>query len=240
MSADIVQENQAADPRLEELFKAGVHFGYAKTRRHPRMRDFVAGVKSNIEIFHLERIWEQLEKALAFVESLGKEGGSILWVGSKPAAQGAIREAAEELGHPYVDIRWIGGTLTNSKVIRERINYWQNLVAQKKTGELAKYTKQEQLMISRKVERMERAFGGLVTLIGMPKAVIIIDTNEEFNALAEAKAKNIPVAALMNTDCDPADVAYPIPGNDNAPKSIHMVIETLKASYLKGKKDAGN
>ena len=116
------------DPQLEELFRAGVHFGYARTRRHPRMREFIAGIKNNVEIFQLEKVWELFGHALTFIEDIGKQGKIILWVGTKPAANVVIRKIAEELGHPYVDIRWLGGTLTNFDIIRKRITYWQDLI----------------------------------------------------------------------------------------------------------------
>jgi small subunit ribosomal protein S2 len=235
-----IVDNQPIDPSLEGLFRAGVHFGYARTRRHPRMRNFVAGVKSNIEIFHLEKVWTELSRALAFMESLGKEKSAVLWVGTKPAAAETIQKIAEEFGHPYVNKRWIGGTLTNNKVIRDRINYWQGLVEKKKSGELAKYTKQEQLMIQREIDRLSVSFGGLVSYASMPKAMVIIDTNEEVNALREAQLKRIPVVALMNTDCDPDGITYPIPGNDNAPHSISYILGKLHEAYKKGISEASN
>ena len=237
--SDIV-ENSVPDPNLKELLGACVHFGYAKTRRHPRMREFVAGVKSNTEIFNLEKIWQNLSRALEYIESIGKDGGTILWVGTKPSAAATIEAVARELGHPYVSGRWIGGTLTNFKIIRERINYWQDLVSKQKSGELAKYTKQEQLMIQRKVDRLSRAFGGLVSFDGMPRALFLVDTGEESSALHEAELKRIPTVALLNSDCDPARVTYPIPGNDNAPKSVQYILEKARDAYVKGKRDAGN
>jgi len=230
------------DPKLEELFRAGVHFGYARTRRHPRMREFIAGIKSNVEIFQLEKVWELFGRALTFIEDIGKQGKIILWVGTKPAANVVIRKIAEELGHPYVDIRWLGGTLTNFDIIRKRINYWQDLISKSKSGELEKYTKQERLKIQREIERLTRAFEGLVRLDRMPDALFVVDTNEEASALREATQKNIPVVALLNSDCDPAAVAYPIPGNDNASESIRFVLERAKEAYARGveAKNAGN
>jgi small subunit ribosomal protein S2 len=235
MSETPATENTKLDPQSEALFRAGVHFGYARTRRHPRMRNFIAGVKSNIEIFHIEKVRDNLDTALSFIETIGSKNGSILWVGTKPAASGFIKETALALGHPYVDIRWLGGTLTNHKVIRERIDHWQDLVAKKKSGELSKYTKQEQLRIAKEVERLTKSFEGILTLTSMPNAMFIVDAGEEDIALCESKTKKIPTIALINSDCDPAGVDYAIPGNDNASRSIQYVLEQARESYLKGK-----
>ncbi len=222
------------DPKVEELFRAGVHFGYAKTRRHPRMREFIAGVKSNVEIFNLEKVEELLGIALAYIEEIGKKQGVILWVGTKPSAGEFTRDVAKSLKHPYVDRRWVGGTLTNFKIIHKRVLHWQDLLTKQKTGELEKYTKQERLMIQKEIDRLSRAFDGLVNFDGSPHALFIVDTNEESNALHEALLKRIPIIALLNSDCDPKGVLYPIPGNDNAPESIRLVLEKAKEAYQKG------
>ena len=240
MQEPVIVENQNLDSRLEELVRFGVHFGYAKTRRHPRMRNFIAGVKSNIEIFYVEKVSECLQKALEYIEQVGKEKGVILWVGTKPAASEYISALALELGHPYVNARWIGGTLTNYKIIRERIAYWQSLLSKQKSGELAKYTKQEQLQIQREVDRLTRSFDGLVSLTAIPRALFIVDTNEESSALREARLKKISTVALLNTDCDPLGASFPIPGNDNSPKSISFILDKVKEAYLKGKENAGD
>ncbi|MEK7576819.1 MAG: 30S ribosomal protein S2 [Patescibacteria group bacterium] len=240
MSAEVsvTTEPQILDPKLEGLLRAGVHFGYARTRRHPRMRSFIAGVKSNIEILHLQKVHDQLQRALEFAETLGREGGVILWVGTKPVATSPIARIATELGHPFVNKRWLGGTLTNNKNIRERVAHWQDLVFKQKSGELAtKYTKQEQLMIQREIDRLDTSFNGLVAFTGTPQAMFIVDTKEEGNALHEARLKKISVIALLNTDCDPAGIQYAIPGNDNAARSVEFVMEEIKEAYLRGKQN---
>lgn len=231
----VAGEKGNIDPELEELFSAGVHFGYARTRRHPRMLPFIAGVKSNIEVFQVDKIRDRMLAALGFLESVGASGGVVLWVGTKPAAAHAIREVAEALGHPYVDQRWLGGTMTNFKIIRERIAYWEKLLAQQKAGELAKYTKQEQIHLQKEIERLTRAFHGIATLTTLPQALFIVDTKEESNALREARQKGIASVALLNSDCDPESVAYPIPGNDNSSKSVRYVLEKARDAYLHGR-----
>ncbi|MBI4121688.1 MAG: 30S ribosomal protein S2 [Candidatus Ryanbacteria bacterium] len=236
MSDVATEEKAAPDPELEELFSAGLHFAYARTRRHPRMLPFIAGVKSNIEVFHADKIRDQLLSALGFIESLGSSGDTILWVGTKPSAALAVRDVAEALGHPYVDTRWLGGTLTNFKIIRERISYWEDLIAKQKSGELGKYTKQEQIRIQKDIERMARGFHGIAKLTAMPQAIFIVDSKEEANALREARQKRVPVIALINSDCDPENITHPIPGNDNSSKSIRYVLEKARDAYLAGKK----
>lgn len=224
------------DPRLQELFRAGVHFGYARTRRHPRMREFIAGIKSNVEIFQLEKVQEFFDRALTYIESIGSKGGIILWVGSKPAAAESIHAVAEELGHPFVDARWLGGTLTNFDMIRGRINYWQDLISKSKSGELEKYTKAERLKIRHEIQRLTSEFKGLIHLEQMPQALFVVDALEEINAIREAVLKKIPVIALMNSDCNPDIATYAIPGNDNSYDSVRFVLEKAKDAYLRGKK----
>ncbi|MDA1334557.1 MAG: 30S ribosomal protein S2 [bacterium] len=227
-----------ANPATEGLYKAGVQFGYSKSRRHPRMRDFVAGVKNNIEVFQLDRVKEKIDEALEFIESLGEMKAPILWVGTKPAAALAIKEVADALGHPYVNIRWLGGTLTNNKNIRGRVTYWQDLISKQKSGELGKYTKAEQVRLQKESDRLARSFEGLVNLQAIPKAMFVIDSKEEDIAVHEAGNKKIPVVALMNTDCDPKKVKHAIPGNDNASKSIRYILELAQTAYIKGTKNA--
>ena len=231
-------EREVFEPKFEPLLKAGVHFGYARTRRHPRMRPFIAGVKSNMEIFQLDKVWDHLELALAYAEQLGKDKHPMLWVGSKPAAAPLVKTAALALGHPYVTTRWLGGMLTNHKIIRDRINHWQDLLSKQKSGELQKYTKHEQLRIQREIDRLTRDFDGVANLNGIPKAMFVIDAGEESIAVAEAKVKNVPIIALINSDCDPASVTYPILGNDNASKSINFVINKIVEAYRKGLSEA--
>ncbi len=236
----VVEDKIPLDPEMEELFVAGVHFAYAKTRRHPRMRQFIAGVKSNIEIFHVEKIRDRFLAALNFLESAGALGSVVLWVGTKPAAAGAIRETAEALGHPFVDERWIGGTLTNFKIIRERIGYWQDLLSKQKSGELSKYTKQEQIHLQKEIGRLTRNFHGIVNLTALPRVLFVVDTQEEIHAVREARQKNIPIVALLNSDCDPAIATYPIPGNDNSSKSVRYILEKARAAYLRGRETQNN
>ncbi|MEK7481087.1 MAG: 30S ribosomal protein S2 [Patescibacteria group bacterium] len=228
------QPDHEPDPVIEELFLRGLHFGYSKTRRHPRMRPFLAGLKNNVEIFNLEKVLIKLNTAKTAMEQLGQKKSVVLWVGTKPQAGPAIQAAAAALGHPFVAKRWLGGTLTNFTVIRKRVQQWLTLERERVEGKLEKYTKQERVKIHKQIERFEIAFRGLELLSRPPEALIIIDPKEETTALREATQLGILTIALLNSDSDPLSVTHAIPGNDNAPKSIHYIIETLRDAYEKG------
>lgn len=233
---DTADQKDIIDPEIEQMFKAGAHFAYKKTRRHPKMRSFIAGVKSNVEIFHLEKVLEKLDAALSFIEELGKDGKVVLWVGTKPSASKAIREIAKDLGHPFVALHWIGGTLTNFPVIRRRIDYLESLEKKKEIGELEKYTKYERLELLHKMQKLSQALEGIRSLKAMPAALFVVDPGEEVTAVREATKKSIPLIALMNSDCDPSRIDYPIPANDNAESSIGYILKKVEEAYKKGMK----
>ena len=231
---DANSEKDIVDPEIEQMFKAGAHFAYKKTRRHPKMRDFIAGVKSNVEVFHLEKVHEKLKTALSFIEELGKDGKVVLWVGTKPSASKAIREVAGNLGHPFVVLHWLGGTLTNFLVIRRRIDYLESLEKKKEIGELEKYTKHERLQIEEKIQKLARALEGIRLLKAMPAALFVVDSGEEATAVREAIKKHIPLVALLNSDCDPSQIDYPVPANDNAASSVSYILKKVEDAYKKG------
>ena len=175
------------NPKIENMFKAGAHFGFSKTRRHPTVTPYIFGVKNKVEIFDLEKTEVLLEKAKAFVESLAKEGKSILFVGGKSEARNAVKTGALSINMPYVDGRWIGGTLTNFMQIRKRVEKLERLTSEKEKGELAKYTKKERLLIDREIANLERFFTGIVSMKDLPKAIFVVDPKKEVTAVKEAK-----------------------------------------------------
>ena len=231
------QTPQIPDPRIEKLFLAGLHFGYSKTRRNPHMKPYLAGLKSNVEVFNLEKVLIKLEAAEKILEELGQKNSMVLWVGAKPQAAPSIQAAAAALGHPFVHRRWLGGTLTNFTVIRKRVQRGMDLKREREEGRLEKYTKQERVQINKMLERFEHAFSGLELLTRLPEAMVIIDPKEESTALREATQLGILTIALINSDSDPFSVTHPIPGNDNAPASIRAVVEMLQSAYEKGKRE---
>jgi len=221
---------------IEEMFTAGAHFGYTKSRRHPTVKPYIFGNKNKIELFDLEKTVVLLEKAKAYATELGAKGATVLFIGGKNESQKAILRASDLLSMPYCVGRWIGGTLTNFGQIKKRV---EKLVAHKQAvekGELAKYTKWERMQMDRDNEKLERFFGGLVNLSKMPDAIFVVDTKREAIAVAEAKRKHIPVIALIGSDCDMKEITYPILGNDSSKKSIEFFTNQIVAAYEAGKK----
>jgi len=221
------------NPAVDELFKAGAHFGFGKSRRHPSTIAYIFGSKNRVDIFDLEKTEVALQKALDFVKSLAETNAKILLVGGKNEAQNIIKDAAMKVDLPYVASRWIGGTLTNFPEIRKRVDTMLDLLNQKEKGELGKYTKKERLLIDRKIEKLQKMFWGIKDMTAVPKALFIIDPRYEETALREANSLNIPVIALCNTDNDISGIAYPIPGNDSNIASIKYFANKIAEAYKK-------
>ena len=219
---------------LEEMFMAGIHFGYSRSSRHPKMKPYLFGLRNNVEIFDLEKTYVCLEKAKKFLEDLAKEGKKILIVATKPGMHQLAEEAGRELNMPYVSERWLGGTLTNFKMIKGRIDYFIGLRQKKSAGELNKYTKKEISKFNKEITRLERFLGGLEPLTNMPAAVLIIDPKKEKTAFRESKQMSIPIIAVVNSDSDPNGIAYPIPANDNSPTSVKYLLNFLVKAYKNG------
>ncbi len=221
---------------IQEMFKAGAHFAFSKTRRHPSVSPFIFGVKNKVEIFDLEKTSQILADAISYVQSLAKEGKSILFVGGKSEARNSIKIGAMSLNMPYVDGRWIGGTLTNFVQIRKRVEKMERLVSEKEKGELAKYTKKERLLIDKEIANLERFFSGIVSMKDLPKALFVIDPKKEKNAVKEARDMGIPVIALLGSDCNLKDVDFPIIGNDASQASISYFVQEITKAYSNAKK----
>ena len=221
------------DTKLDGLFKAGAHFGFNKSRRHPSTAPYIFGSKNRVDIFDLEKTQESLDQALEFVANLAKENQKILFVGSKSEAQNIVKEVAEKIEVSYVASRWIGGTLTNFPEIEKRVKTMLDLLSQKEKGELAKYTKKERLLIDRKIEKLQKMFWGIKDMTVLPKALFIVDPRYEETALREAKTLGIPVVALCGSDNDIKDVDYPILANDSNMASIRFFTEKIAEAYKK-------
>jgi small subunit ribosomal protein S2 len=224
----------AAD--IKTLFEAGAHFGFSRARRHPTAAPYIFATKDRTDIFDLEESGRRLEAATAFASALASAGKQLLLVGGKNEALGVVKQVAESIDMPYVAGRWIGGTLTNFKNIRKRIERLEKLSKERDSGELSKYTKRERLMIDREIEELLGRFGGLVSMADLPGALFVIDSRHEEPAVKEANQLKIPVIALSNTDCDFSLVQYPIPGNDTSVKSIKLVAEAVTQAYASGKR----
>ncbi len=228
--------SHSANADLQTLYDAGAHVGYSRTRRHPTSEPFLFSTKDRTDIFNLEETHRRLEKAAEFAATLAQNGKTLLFVGGKHEAAASVQSEAERAGVPFVAGRWIGGTLTNFKIIRKRIDRMEKLMNDREKGELSKYTKKERLMIDREIEELQGRFGGITNLRDLPAALFIVDTRHEKTAVQEANQLRIPVIGLSSSDGDFSVVQYPIPANDTSIKSIRLVVEAIAEAYLKGKK----
>jgi len=216
---------------IDKMLAVGAHFGYRKSRRDPSMKDFIFGAKNKTEIFDLEKTSKKLDSVKDFVSKLATEGKVILFVGTKAEAKKTIKEFAESISMPYVNERWIGGTITNFSEIKKRISRLLDIVEKKEKGELAKYTKKEQMLMDREIEKLRKNFGGISIMKDLPAAIFIVDPRKESTAVVEAKRKSIPIIALASNDCNVKDVDYFIPANDSAINSIKFFVSEVVEAY---------
>jgi len=223
-------------PSMQQLLEAGVHFGHQVRRGHPKMGEYIYGVREGVHIVNLELSEKKLQEAAEYVFKLGEQGKIILFIGTKKQAQPIVKEAAEKLGAPYMDYRWIGGMLTNFDEVRKNAKKLIDLSEKKEKGELSHYTKKEQLLISRKLEKFNHELGGIAKLEKIPDALFIVDCVAEKTAIAEATRMGIPIVAIADTNCNPALIDYPIPGNDDATKSIKIIVDAVAKAYEEGLK----
>lgn len=218
----------------EEMFRAGVHYGYSKSRRHPSTSQYVFTTKNGVDIINIEKTYDLLGKALEAVSKFAASGKTILFVGTKPEAHQQIIETALSLNMPYVSERWVGGTLTNFPEIKKRIIKLLDLRNQKEKGGLDKYTKKEKLLIDREMDDMTKNFQGLTGINKTPDVVFVIDPKKEHIAVTEAKKMNLPIISLLNTDCNLKQIQYPIVANDASVSSITFFLSKIKEAYNKG------
>ncbi len=221
---------------IDTLYSAGAHFGYPRARRHPSAAPFIYTTRDRTDIFDLEETERRLAKAIQFVASLAQAGGQLLFVSGKHESIDIVRRAAERIGTPFVAGRWIGGTLTNFKNIRKRIDRLEKLMAERESGALDKYTKRERLLIDREIEELTARFGGLTNLAKEPAALFVVDTRHEETAVREANQLGIPVVGLSSTDCNYALVQHLIPANDTSIKSVALIVDAIASAYTEGKK----
>jgi len=226
-------------PTLQELLEAGVHFGHQVRRGHPRMKPYIFGEREGVHIIDLTQSEKYLQQACEYVYELGRMGKVLLFVGTKKQAKPIIEELAKELHAPYLVNRWMGGFLTNFEEIKKRIKLLKDLQQQKATGELSKYTKKEQLLIDRKMKKLAEDFVGVMDTESLPEAVFVVDCVSDHIAVREANRLGIKVVALADSNCNVAEIDYPIPGNDDAIKSIKILVAAIASAYGEGKKEAG-
>lgn len=231
-------EAQEVSPAVREMIDAGVFFGRTKSHTHPKMKPFVVGNRNGVDIINLNKTLEGLEAAEAFIKGKVESGGEALVVATQAALQDLALAFAKQTGTPFVVRRWLGGTLTNFKIIAKRIEYYKKLKNDFASGSLEKYTKKERLSFEREMKRLEELLGGLEFMQKLPSVLIIVDPNVHATALREAKRMNIPVVVLANVDVDPATLNFAVVGNNKGRSSVKWFLDKIAAAVEAGKKAA--
>ena len=221
---------------MKQLLESGVHFGHQKRRWDPRMRPYIFTERNNIYIIDLQQTVRMIDDAYHFVRDIISDNGNILFVGTKKQAQESINFEAERCGMPYVNYRWLGGTLTNFKTINQRVKYLFQLDEMEKSGQFTVLPKKEVINLKREQEKLNRLLSGIKTMDRLPDALFIIDPKRERNAVTEAIKLSIPIVAVVDTNCNPDEIDYVIPGNDDAIRSIKLMSAVIADAVLEGKK----
>ncbi len=220
---------------IKQLLEAGAHFGHQTGRWHPRMKSYIFTKRNGIHIIDLEQTTSMLDKACEFVQEVVAEGGTILFVGTKKQAQEAIKEEAGRCDMYHVNQRWIGGTLTNFATIQARIDHLVRLEDQQSRGEFNRLPKKEALKLGEEILRLNQQMGGFKEMTSLPSALFVVDTIKENIALAEARRVGIPLVAIVDTNCNPDEIDYPIPANDDAIKAINLICNKLADAVIEAK-----
>ena len=220
---------------IKQLLEAGVHFGHHTRRWNPKMAEYIFTERNGIYIIDLQKSVSKIEEAYLFVRDIAAENGNLLFVGTKKQASDAVKEEAERCGMYYVNTRWLGGMLTNYKTIQKSIARLSNLEKMEEDGTFALLPKKEVAQLVKEKDELERNIGGIKTMTGLPAAIFIVDPKKEHNAVLEAKKLGIPVVAIVDTNCDPDDADYVIPGNDDAIRAIKLISSVLADAVIEGK-----
>src|SRR5215203_4431660 len=222
------------DYSMRQLLEAGVHFGHQSHRWNPKMADYIFGARSNIHIIDLAQTVPMLHRALQAISDTVAKGGRILFVGTKRQAQDPVADAAKRCAQYYVNSRWLGGTLTNWKTISASIKRLRNLDEMLSSGEAQGYTKKERLTLQRERDKLDRALGGIKDMGGLPDLLFVIDTNKEDIAIKEARRLGVPIAAIVDSNCDPNGINYVVPGNDDAGRAISLYCDLVAKAAIDG------
>ncbi|MCX6718393.1 MAG: 30S ribosomal protein S2 [Candidatus Staskawiczbacteria bacterium] len=212
---------------VEEMEKVGVQFGHKVSKLHPKMKQYISGVKNSVNVFDLEKTQKELEKALTVISKIVAEGKTIVFVGTKIQLKAIVKAGAEECGVAYVTERWLGGTFTNFETIQKRVNYFKDLERKRESGELEKYTKKERLDFDREIAKLKVKFEGVRNMSKLPDAVFIFGIDRDITAAREAKKKGIKIFAIVDSNINPDLVDYPIPANDDAISAVSYIIDRV-------------
>lgn len=224
------------DELLKQLLEAGVHFGHQTKRWNPKMKRFIFGERSGIYIIDLEKTVECLNQARSFLMDLASKGGIVLFVGTKKQAQDVIEEEAKRAGVFYINHRWLGGLLTNFQTVRKSINRLKEIEKMRDEGVFNNLTKKEVTRLTKEAEKLEKNLSGIKEMTHFPQAIFLIDSKKEEIAVAEARRLSIPIVGLIDTNCDPNLIDFPIPGNDDAMKSVKIITSLIAQSIIEGAK----
>jgi len=224
---------------MKQLLEAGVHFGHRSKRWNPKMRSYIFTERNGIHIIDLQQTITHIDKAYEFLRDVSAEGGTVLFVGTKKQAQETITQEAQRCGMPFVNERWLGGTMTNFRTIRSRIDTLLSLEQAKERGDFQQMTKKEGLTRERELEKLQHRLGGLRNLRRLPDALFIADVRREVNAVAEAKSLGIPIVAMVDTNCDPDPIDYVIPANDDAIRAIRLITGKMADAVIEGQQMRG-
>src|SRR6187401_110499 len=221
---------------MRQLLESGVHFGHQTRRWNPKMKRFIMTERNGIYIIDLQQSLAYIDRSYAFIKETVAKGGTIMFVGTKKQAQESIAAEATRVGMPYVNQRWLGGMLTNFSTVHKRLQRLKELEAMEQTGGFEGRTKKEILMLTREMTKLDRTLGGIRDMAKVPSAIWVVDTNKEHIAVGEARKLNIPVIAILDTNCDPDLVDYPIPGNDDAIRSAALLTRVVASAVAEGLK----
>ena len=220
---------------MKQLLEAGVHFGHQTRRWNPKMAPYIFTERNGIYIIDLQKTVKKLEEAYMFVRDIASQGGEVLFVGTKKQAGDSVKEEATRAGAHYVNARWLGGMLTNFKTIQTRIKRLEQLHAMEEDGTFALLPKKDVVKLNLAIEKLEKFLGGIKTMKKLPAALFIVDPRKEKIAVAEAKKLNIPIVAIVDTNCDPDEVDYVIPGNDDAIRAVKLIAGTIANAVIEGR-----
>jgi len=220
---------------VEEMEASGVNFGHRVSKLHPKMKQYVSGIKNSVHIFDLEKTAKELEKALSFISKSVAEGKSIVFVGTKIQLKALVQKAAEDCGLPYVTERWLGGTFTNFETIQKRVSYFKDLEAKKASGALAKYTKKEQLDFDKEIKILKTKFEGVRNLSKLPDIIFVAGIDKDITAAREAKKRGIKIVGICDTNVNPDIVDYIIPANDDSIGAVNYILEKVKECIINSK-----
>ncbi|MEY8562568.1 30S ribosomal protein S2 [Eggerthellaceae bacterium 3-80] len=219
---------------IKSLLDAGSHFGHQTRRWNPKMRPYIFGSRGDIYIIDLKKTLVGLDQSYTFVSEMARKGGTVLFVGTKKQAQEAVADAANKCGMPYVNARWLGGMLTNFVTIRSRVNRMEELEAMEADGRMALLPKKEQILLHKELSKLQTNLNGIRNMKRVPDAIFVVDTNREAIAIHEARRLNIPVVGTLDTNCDPDDVDYGIPANDDAIRSVRLLTDFIADAVIAG------